>query len=156
MPVSDENLFEQRFEYHHQLEARRWQYFAASLLLNSILLSALKDIQAADPMFRIALPVSMIVAIAVFMRLIGRTRLRMRENAIALNAVAGQQVLEPGAPGTINIAGITVWLYVAMLAIISPWLILLYTTSLVWFFVVVACFVIYVTRMIPWTHPQAS
>jgi hypothetical protein len=56
MPVSDDMLFEQRFAYHHQLEARRWQYFAAFLLLNSILFGALKDMKEAGPMFQIPLP----------------------------------------------------------------------------------------------------
>ncbi|MBC7818663.1 MAG: hypothetical protein IAG10_17375 [Planctomycetaceae bacterium] len=107
MAVSDDTRFEQRFEYHHHLETRRWQCFAAFLLLNSVLLNAFKDIQAADPMFRIALPVSVIVATAVFMRLIGRTRLRMRENAVALNKLAEERILDPGEPRTINVAGIT-------------------------------------------------
>lgn len=93
MPISDDTQFEQRFAYHHQLESRRWQYFAAFLLLNSILFSAFKDIQAADPIFRIAVSASVIVAVAVFMRLIGRTRLRMRENDAALNKLAGEQIL---------------------------------------------------------------
>jgi FtsH-binding integral membrane protein len=156
MPVSDDVRFEQRFEYHHHLEARQWQYFAAFLLLNSVLLNAFKDIQAAEPRFRIALPVSVIVAVAVFMRLIGRTRRRMRANDVALNKLAGERILDPGEPRTINVAGITFWLYVAMLAITSPWLILLYTTSMVWFIVIAACFVIYLAILIPWTHPQTS
>lgn len=52
-------------------------------------------------------------------------------------------------------AGITFWLFVAMLGMTSPWLILLYATSVLAFAILGTCLVIYLVLMIPWTHPQS-
>jgi hypothetical protein len=127
--VSRDVLFAQRCEYHRNLTARRWQYFAVALFLNALLVKVWADATKLSKPFRIAFCIAAVIVAAVMVRLIGRSRRRIRANAEAANEMAGGGVFEVGREGSAGWEGVTIWLYLALTVAAAPWVVALWELS---------------------------
>lgn len=132
-PVSKEAKFCQRFEYHRNLADRRWQYFAAFVALDGLLLSSWKDISPMPVALRLAVLGGSLLLSCAFLSLVDRARRRIRINAAKLNALAGEEMLDVGGRWP-SPTGISFWLLAATIGLSVPWFLLLFEQSALAFF----------------------
>jgi hypothetical protein len=111
-----------RLKNHREYVTRQWQYFASFILLNGLLINAIKDLGAANPLLVTVLGLAFITASAVFFHLINWTDMRIHRNAKCVNQLAGQDLIE--LPGPTE--GITTWLLFSIVIFALCWVIWLY------------------------------
>jgi hypothetical protein len=118
-------ILKQRFENHRQYVSRQWQYFAAFILLNGLLVSAVKDLDKLNASAVKALGLAFVTTSAVFFHLILWTNLRIHRNAARITELAAQDLIEIPK----GHEGITPWLLVSVFAFTVCWLVWLFAIS---------------------------
>lgn len=119
-------ILKQRLENHREYISRQWQYYAAFILLNGLLINAVKDLSKTDTLMVRALGIAFVITSAVFFHLISWTKFRIHRNAARINELAKQDLIEvPKAHESI-----TLWLLVSIISFTLCWLIWLFSIDL--------------------------
>lgn len=120
-------VLKQRLENHRGYIARQWHYYAAFILLNGLLINAVKDLAPINALLLIALGLAFVTTSAVFFHLINWTQMRIHRNAIRINELTDQNLIEIPNP----YEGVTPWLLFSILVFTVCWLIWLFLNGLV-------------------------
>jgi hypothetical protein len=118
LPLPSEML-KQRFDNHREYVSRQWQYYATFILLNGLLINAVKDLGATDALLVTALGLAFVTTSAVFFHLINWTKMRIHRNAVRINELTRQSLIE--TPKWHE--GIAPWLLFSILVFTICWLI---------------------------------
>jgi hypothetical protein len=124
-PSLTPEILKQRFDNHREYVSRQWQYYATFILLNGLLINAVKDLGAIDPLLVTALGLAFVTTSAVFFHLINWTKMRIHRNAVKINGLAGQSLIE--IPKWHE--GIAPWLLFSILIFTICWLIWLFRSG---------------------------
>lgn len=119
-------FLQERIQMHRDYISRQWQYFATDIVLNSLLINAVKDLSTARPLLLAMLGIASIVTSGVFFHLINWTNMRINRNAGKINELAEENLVElPSA-----FEGITPVLLVSTTFFAACWLFWLLPVSL--------------------------
>lgn len=122
----DLEILKQRLENHREYISRQWQYYAAFILLNGLLINGVRDLSKTDTLTVRALGIAFVMTSAVFFHLISWTKMRIHRNASRINELAKENIIEvPKARESI-----TLWLLVSIVAFTLCWLIWLFSIDL--------------------------
>jgi hypothetical protein len=142
--LTDSEILKQRLTSHREYISRQWQYYAAFILLNGLLINAVKDLASTSVLLVTALGLAFITTSAVFFHLINWTQMRIHRNAIRVNQLAASLQVKGLAQDLIEIPrwheGITPWLLFSILVFTACWLVWLYNNGLVALFLGVVLF----------------
>lgn len=115
-------ILTQRLQSHREYISRQWQYYAAFLLLNGLVVNAIKELGTATPVLVIALGIATVATSGVFFHLVNWANMRIFRNAVKINELAGQALIEiPKAN-----EGITPWLLFSIMTFTLCWLVWLF------------------------------
>lgn len=118
--ISPDALFMQLFTYYHQLQTRKLQYIAAMFTAAGVFFAVWKDMgktEFAEP-FCLAATFTFMVLLQMFSRL----RRHVHRVSLDVNEVAGKELLELPAYGSLAVQGITIYLYLLNTIFVSIWL----------------------------------
>lgn len=138
----DKELLTKRFDYHFNLDSRRWQYFAAFLILNGLLMNAWDKALQYSTTFAATYCSASIWAAIVFLRLISRIRHRIQANTHAINMIVKERIFGVPEQSGLHLSGITIWLYSTIVAMSVVWLYFLYTLNLYLFLLLLCAFLV--------------
>jgi hypothetical protein len=118
-------VLKQRSDNHREYVSRQWQYYATFILLNGLLINAVKDLGAINALLVTALGLAFVTTSAVFFHLINWTKMRIHRNAVRINELTGQSLIE--IPEWHE--GIAPWLLFSILVFTICWLIWLFRSG---------------------------
>lgn len=119
----DEQFISERITNHREYISRQWQYFAAFILLNGILLNAIKELsKEEDRVFLLVVSVASVITAGVFLHLVNWTRMRIYRNAHYLHSVVGRRIIEVPT----KFEGIAPALLVSITAFTAAWIVRIY------------------------------
>lgn len=118
-------ILKHRSDNHREYVSRQWQYYATFILLNGLLINAVKDLGAINALLVTALGLAFVTTSAVFFHLINWTKMRIHRNAIRINELTEQSLIE--IPKWHE--GIAPWLLFSILIFTICWLIWLFRSG---------------------------
>jgi len=122
-------ILKQRLESHREYVSRQWQYYATFILLNGLIINAIKDLSTTASLTVRVLAMAFLISSGVFFSLVRWTNMRIERNAARTNELARklkqQNLIE--IPGAFN--GITPLVLVSIVAFTVCWLIWLFGVS---------------------------
>lgn len=119
-----EDITKIRIERHQAYVKRQWEYFLAFLLLQGLLLNAVKDLINIHTGLFIMIATSSILTVIVFNHLVFWVKIRIHRNAKMINRDLKEEFIE--LPKIFEFQGITLWLSISMLSYMGCWLVAIY------------------------------
>jgi hypothetical protein len=122
-------ILKQRLENHREYVSRQWQYYATFILLNGLIINAVKDLSITASLAVRVLAMAFVISSGVFFYLVRWTNMRIQRNAAKTNELAQKLATQNLIEIPRTSEGITPWMLVSIVAFTVCWLIWLFSFS---------------------------